>query len=728
MSENTKKEEVANAKDTPVEGVAGEEEAEPVAEATAHRDVVGLDFGSLKVAMAIHRAKAEFPEMVRNELSNRTTPASIVFSSDGARLIGEPAELVKTRGGAITDVKARVQEDGATMPEVTFQGEKHSLQIPHLICMLFSRLGNDVARFAVNNALDEAPEGPRTCMVAVPKAFSDEQNDQVRHGLELADYTVLGSVYDISCAALLYAHRMSKTQADKEPQTVLFVDVGHDFVSAQVVQVDAANATLKVLATASKSHCGAAAYSQVLVKLWKDTLKAKHKVDVDALPEQKRERALMRLTMQAEKAKGILSGLAQTHVTVDSVVPELDFNTSISRVEMEAGATEVTQGLKELLEQVVAEAQLDGAATVQRVELIGGGSRIPCVQAVVSDIFECGVSKTLDNECTVALGAALFAARAEGSVQFTVEGEFGPAPPKVNEATAWTPDTIELMRTLESRMRAADEEVTARNDAKNQLETFIFDHRRETSEQTVGVDDEAALDQMRAILTAAEDWIYEDGETAEARVVEEKLATLREECKAIAPKLFANIQKREEKAREDRLKAAQEVLQKKPSDKKKHMRPSEKIAMAKSKKEHGTQLVRDSNWEDATRRYSQALSLCAEMDGTLSPEDQKQVDDIKFACYLNLCLGNIRLKLPKLGVHNATKAIEMRPEHPKGYLRRAQAHFETKDYEEAKKDLLLSKKYDADDTIGWGKFMAKTEHALKVQREKQKKAYGNMFK
>jgi hypothetical protein len=66
------------------------------------------------------------------------------------------------------------------------------------------------------------------------------------------------------------------------------------------------------------------------------------------------------------------------------------------------------------------------------------------------------------------------------------------------------------------------------------------------------------------------------------------------------------------------------------------------------------------------------------MDGTLSPADQAQVNEIKLSCYLNLSLANVKLKSAKLGVYNATKAIEMAPDKFKGYFRRAQAHFENK--------------------------------------------------
>ncbi len=84
-------------------------------------------------------------------------------------------------------------------------------------------------------------------------------------------------------------------------------------------------------------------------------------------------------------------------------------------------------------------------------------------------------------------------------------------------------------------------------------------------------------------------------------------------------------------------------------------------------------------------------------------------------------------KSAKLGIYNATKAVELDPKKAKGYFRRAQAYFETKDYEEAKKDLKSALQIDPADEMS-KKLLAKVEQALAAQIAKQKKTYANMFK
>lgn len=718
-----------------VKNVSGEVSEKPQ-ESVEIKDVLGFDLGSSKICVALLSSNETFPQTIRNELSNRTTPATIVFAADGSRLIGEPAELVKTRGGAITDVKSRIRSgDRAT---VTFHGAPVTLHNEHLAAMLFSRVGGDIERHAKDNLQGRALKRAVLC---VSPAISNENVRSIRDAAVLSGLDVQSVVWDISCVSLMYAHRStSAIKAEKEKQAkakkgskptlqseeevaqhVLFVDVGHEYASAQVVHVDPANSAIKILATKSRGGCGGGAFANVLVQIWVELLRQKHKVDVETLSPAAKDRALGRLGHQAGKTSAVLSGLPEAEVVVESVVPDLDLRTRVTRTELEQKAQPVLQNLQDLLKSTIAEAGLT-EADIKRVELVGGGSRIPVIQNTIKSAV-LAPSKTLDNECTQSFGAAIFGGIHDGFVSYKVEGSYGPS--DVNAVAGLPEESLEKIRALEKEMHEDDLAVTAKNDAKNLLEKFVFDIRREASEITVGVDDEESLDKLRSLLSNAESWIYEDGETSNASQILEKLESVRKESAEVAPKLFDILAKREEKQRKERLEAAQQEFVPK-QEKKKVMRPAEKIVDAKSKKEHGNQLIRDNNFEDATRRYTQALGICGEMDGTLNPTDQAEVNEIKLSCYLNLSFCNVKLKLPKLAVNNATKAIELSPDKPRGYFRRAQAYFETKDFDLAKKDLQAAAKLDAEDKA-ISSLLTKVDQCLELEKKKQQKMYSKMF-
>lgn len=635
--------------------------------------MVGLDVGSTKVAQALFKARDPlFPFMVANELANRATPAVIAFDASSHRVVGEAADLVKNRGSAMTTLKANVS--AGTPSDLSYKGRTVSLTPQHQLAMLLHRVGADLERL---EASGEAPSlQPRRCVLAVPPRLAPAAVRGLQQAATVAGYSVVATVYDVSCAALVWAHREAlaleaetlkaqsakvKSQAAVDAVAaahpaarVLFLDVGHDYASAQVCAIEPSTRTLRVLATEGET-CGGSAFGAALVAVWKKELLDKHKVDVDALTGPKRARALQRLQSEAEKAKNLLSGLPEVKVVVDSVVPDLDLHSKVSRGALEATCQPVLDALRALLERTLAAAQVS-AGDVDRVEVVGGGCRIPSVLAVAKQLFgEAKLGKTLDSECTVALGAALFGgvAGGPGFLRFTVEGApSGPAPEAVNAAIALNDEALAAVVALEQEMQADDRAVAAKNSAKNQLEAWVFSVRHDASEAPPGVDAEEALDKLRALLTSCEDWLAEEGEDADAAAVLAKLEEAQRLGAEAAPLLFQVLRTRDEKRRQEAAEAAQMAAAPKEgaslAKRKAHLRPAEKIAEAKAKKDHGNTLYKENNSEDASKRYIQALGICAEMDGTLGPDDQAAVREIQMGCYLNLVLCNLRLKLPKV--------------------------------------------------------------------------------
>ena len=576
--------------------------------------------------------RSQFPELVRNELSNRTTPSVIAFSSH--RLVGEPADLVKSRGNAITNVKSLICAEGETGKKVVdFKGKDVKLHSEHLALMLFNRIGESVKLLP-----NDVQRDCKKIVISVPPAFKPEEVKKLHTAATLAGYTVLDKpVYDVTCSSLVYAHRtaasissereliktkkkkatpddLKNLEALEEPVHMLVLDFGHDFISAQVSFVDPKSNHLKVLANESK-RIGAASYTSVLTRMMTDLLASKHKIELDKLKPLQRDRAEMRMEKQAEKAKVMLSGLQETTVVVDSVVPDVDMKFTVTRDEMQNGASKVAEEIKSMLESVVAKAGITNEQ-LSRVELVGGGSRIPQVQQVVKDMFG-NINKTLDNECSVGFGAALYGGIIQSFVDFKVEGETGPG--DYLSASGLEDAVLEEIKSLEQEMQDDDADLKKRSDAKNLLETFVFDLRREANEtEEAHKDDEETLDKLRSYLSSVEDWMLENEEAT----AEETLTKLEEAKKTtleMAPKLHQHLEKKKEQKLKEMLESQQSVPAETKKKKKAHLRPAEKIEDAKKKKQHGNQLFKDNNWEDATKRYTQALEICAEMDGTLAP-------------------------------------------------------------------------------------------------------------
>jgi hypothetical protein len=156
-------------------------------------------------------------------------------------------------------------------------------------------------------------------------------------------------------------------------------------------------------------------------------------------------------------------------------------------------------------------------------------------------------------------------------------------------------DAVKEIEELEKLMRERDLAETAKNDAKNKLEQYVFEIRREASdsENAGRIDDDETLDKLRALLSDAENWVsrkhmvqgkvdlfsqtYEEGEHADAAAISAKLGSVQESAKALAPKLFEHLAKKEEKQRQERIASLQEVIAPTEKKSKAHLRPSEKV-------------------------------------------------------------------------------------------------------------------------------------------------------
>jgi molecular chaperone DnaK (HSP70) len=236
----------------------------------------------------------------------------------------------------------------AKAADVGHKSGRLTIPAEHLTSMLLARLLVDVDRFEKSTPV----QGTRRVVLSVPPGVPMTAVKALNQAAALAGYEVLSTVYDVTCASLVYAHRLScALTAEKEkaktakkgagapeaaaaaetgPQTVAFLDMGHDWASVQVCIVDAAAKRLRVLATKSSPTCGAAAFGQALVDMWIKELREKHKIDVSKLSGAARDRSLMRLLSQAEKTKNMLSGLPEVAVVVDSVVPDFDLKVVVS--------------------------------------------------------------------------------------------------------------------------------------------------------------------------------------------------------------------------------------------------------------------------------------------------------------------------------------------------------------------------------------------------------------
>lgn len=157
-----------------------------------------------------------------------------------------------------------------------------------------------------------------------------------------------------------------------------------------------------VKATAGDTHLGGQDFDTALLEHFKTEFKRKTKHDISDDP-----RALRRLRSACERAKRTLSSVTQTTVEIDSLFAGSDFNTSITRARFEDINAVLFKSTIAPVEQVLKDSGLS-KDKVDEVVLVGGSTRIPKVQKMLSDLFDGKkLEKGINPDEAVAYGAAV---------------------------------------------------------------------------------------------------------------------------------------------------------------------------------------------------------------------------------------------------------------------------------------------------------------------------------
>ena len=131
----------------------------------------------------------------------------------------------------------------------------------------------------------------------------------------------------------------------------------------------------------------------------------KHKKDISG-----NKRALRRLRTACERAKRTLSASAQANLEIDSLFEGIDYYTSITRARFEELCSDLFRGTLDPVEKAMRDAKMD-KAQIHDIVLVGGSTRIPKIQKLLSDFFNGkDLNKSINPDEAVAYGATIQAA------------------------------------------------------------------------------------------------------------------------------------------------------------------------------------------------------------------------------------------------------------------------------------------------------------------------------
>jgi len=126
------------------------------------------------------------------------------------------------------------------------------------------------------------------------------------------------------------------------------------------------------------------------------------------------QRALRRLRTACERAKRTLSSQTQAQIEIDSLYDGTDFNSTISRARFEDMNMDFFRKCLECVENVLRDAKMS-KSQVDEIVLVGGSTRIPKIQEMLSEFFGGKeLNRSINPDEAVAYGATVQAAILSG--------------------------------------------------------------------------------------------------------------------------------------------------------------------------------------------------------------------------------------------------------------------------------------------------------------------------
>merc|ERR1712085_223479 len=343
--------------------------------------VIGIDLGTAYSCVGVF--KNGRVEIVANDQGNRITPSYVAFMDNGDRLVGDAAKNQATINpeNTVFDVKRligrkysdkSVQADKKLVPynivsdkdkpvvEVTVGGESKKYAPEEVSAMILSKMRATAETFLGKEVLN--------AVVTVPAYFNDAQRQATKDAGVISGMKVERIINEPTAAAIAYG--MDKTGGESN---VLVFDLG-----------------------------GGEDFDQRVMQYFIKMMKKKNSVDITS-----DKRALQKLRKEVERVKRALSTQQQARLEIEDLADGFDFSETLTRARFEELNNDLFKKTLGPVGKVMEDADLS-KSEIDEIVLVGGSTRIPKVQSLISEFFGGKEpSKGINPDEAVAYGAAV---------------------------------------------------------------------------------------------------------------------------------------------------------------------------------------------------------------------------------------------------------------------------------------------------------------------------------
>ena len=381
--------------------------------------IIGIDLGTTNSVVAV--VEGGDPVVIATAEGGNTCPSVVAFNNKGERLVGQTAkrQAVVNPDNTIYSIKRLMgrriddPETKRTMEMVPYQivaGPKEDVRVrvpvnnktytpQEISALVLQKLKRDAEAY-LGESVTEA-------VITVPAYFNDSQRQATKDAGKIAGLTVRRIINEPTAAALAYG-------VDKaDSQKVIVFDLGGGTFDVSVLEVG--DGVVEVKATNGDTHLGGDDWDERIVDWIITEFKKDQGIDVG-----KDRQALQRLREAAERAKIELSNLNQTEINLPFISADSSGPKHLQLTLTRARFGQITEDLVQRCKSPFENALKDAGITANEVDeviLVGGSTRMPMIQELVSELTGKAPNKSVNPDEVVALGAAIQGGVLAGDVQ-----------------------------------------------------------------------------------------------------------------------------------------------------------------------------------------------------------------------------------------------------------------------------------------------------------------------
>jgi molecular chaperone DnaK len=371
--------------------------------------VIGIDLGTTNSCVSV--LGDDGPQVIPNRGGYKTTPSMVAVTQAGKRLVGHIAKrqaitnaentvyaakrLIGRKWGSRQVENARITSSYSIIEgphdDVRIQLRDKVYSVPEISSMLLQEMkiiADDFLGASVSKAV-----------VTVPAYFNDNQRQATKDAGAIAGLDVIRIINEPTSAALAFGHGKNLNQ------NVAVYDLGGGTFDVSILEIGN-NSVFKVVATTGDTFLGGEDFDARILDWLVDGFKREHSIDL------KTDRmALQRLRDAAEKAKCELSSVTEAEINLPFIISTgrneaLHLQRTLTRSQLE----NLTSDLVDKTISICRDALRDSGMDVEDIDdmlLVGGMTRMPAIQAAVTDFFKRRPNQGVHPDEVVALGAAI---------------------------------------------------------------------------------------------------------------------------------------------------------------------------------------------------------------------------------------------------------------------------------------------------------------------------------